>query len=260
MSPRPRVSTIYLCCTSGFSQECLGGFVSINSSDPFAIPLVSPNLLNEEIDLLIVREAIKSARRFMAAPAWDGYVLGSLNNNATTDEEIDEFVRNNAVSFFHPVSTSSMSPKGAQYGVVDPDLLVKGVEGLRIVDASVIVRVLLHLGLKWRLTVFFTAQASCCSYFRPSVCHGGKGGGYHQGCVRCLIKLLYSQCHALYEQTEMLNAVGLNLGAFSHPKLERLNTKTFSRLFGDLYARGHIAMHLLRLWTSLLSRLLVLTC
>ncbi|KAF8912301.1 alcohol oxidase [Mucidula mucida] len=116
------------------------GFVSINSSDPFAIPLVSPNLLNEEIDLLIVREAIKSARRFMAAPAWDGYVLGSLNNNATTDEEIDEFVRNNAVSFFHPVSTSSMSPKGAQYGVVDPDLLVKGVEGLRIVDASVIPR------------------------------------------------------------------------------------------------------------------------
>ncbi len=41
-----------------------------------------------------------------------------------------------------------MSPKGAEYGVVDPDLLVKGVKGLRIVDAAVIVRVLLlHLGL-----------------------------------------------------------------------------------------------------------------
>jgi choline dehydrogenase-like flavoprotein len=40
---------------------------------------------------------------------------------------------------FHPTGTAAMSPKGADWGVVDPDLKVKGVEGLRIVDGSVLV-------------------------------------------------------------------------------------------------------------------------
>ncbi|KAK0192547.1 hypothetical protein F5146DRAFT_1040436 [Armillaria mellea] len=116
------------------------GSVSINSSDPFSRPLVDPALLTAPIDILIVRESIKAARRFFSGPAWEGYILGSLNNNATTDEDIEEFIRKNAVSFFHPVSTASMSPKGAEWGVVDPDLKVKGVSGLRVVDASVIPR------------------------------------------------------------------------------------------------------------------------
>lgn len=116
------------------------GSVSINSSDPFSRPLVDPALLTAPVDILIVRESIKAARRFFSGPAWEGYILGSLNNNATTDEDIEEFIRENAVSFFHPVSTASMSPEGADWGVVDPDLRVKGVTGLRVVDASVIPR------------------------------------------------------------------------------------------------------------------------
>ncbi|KAH8818719.1 hypothetical protein DL96DRAFT_1621787 [Flagelloscypha sp. PMI_526] len=113
------------------------GNITINSTDVFAPPLVNPNLLAEKIDLIIVRESIKAVRRFIAAPAWDGIIIGSLNNNATTDEELDAFVKQNAVSFFHPIGTSAMSPLGAHYGVVDPDLKVKGLKGLRIVDAGV---------------------------------------------------------------------------------------------------------------------------
>ncbi|KIY46404.1 alcohol oxidase [Fistulina hepatica ATCC 64428] len=113
------------------------GSISINSSDLFAPPLVDPGLLSTESDLFIVRESIRSLRRFLAAPAWDDYIITSTNDNATTDEEINEFIKENAVSFYHPVASAAMSPYNATHGVVNPDLRVKGVDGLRIIDASV---------------------------------------------------------------------------------------------------------------------------
>lgn len=88
-----------------------------------------------------MRQAVKTAKIFMAAPAWAGYVIGPSPAlaNTTTDAEIDAYVAANAGTIFHPVGTSSMSPKGASTGVVDPDLRVKKVTGLRVVDASVMV-------------------------------------------------------------------------------------------------------------------------
>ncbi|KAI5885846.1 alcohol oxidase [Schizophyllum commune H4-8] len=115
------------------------GFITINSSDPFAAPLIDPRLLSEPIDLLMVREGIKVGQQFVQARAWDGYFVKALQD-LETDEEIEEYVRENTVSFFHPVATAAMSPADADWGVVTPDLLVKGVKGLRIVDASVVPR------------------------------------------------------------------------------------------------------------------------
>jgi choline dehydrogenase len=89
--------------------------------------------------VFIMREAVKSAVRFTTAPAWDNYVLSAVGLNATTDAEIDAFVRANAATIYHPVGTASMSPRGAAWGVVDPDLRVKGLNGLRVVDLSVVV-------------------------------------------------------------------------------------------------------------------------
>ncbi|KAJ7600946.1 hypothetical protein C8J56DRAFT_813923 [Mycena floridula] len=132
----PQAEGNFINIPTGCVSPASRGAVSINSTDPFAAPLIDPGLLTEDVDLFILREAIRSARRFLTAPAWDGYILTS-NNNATTDEELNTYIRNNAVSFFHPVSTAAMSPPGAHWGVVDPDLKVKGVKGLRIVDASV---------------------------------------------------------------------------------------------------------------------------
>lgn len=116
----------------------LGGSVKLGSSDPLAHPLIDPNYLSSEVDLAIFRESVRSARRFFAAPAWSGYIL-EAQNNATTDEELNAFFRETAGTAFHAVSTASMSPFNATWGVVDPDLKVKGVRGLRIVDASVMV-------------------------------------------------------------------------------------------------------------------------
>ncbi|EIN05758.1 alcohol oxidase [Punctularia strigosozonata HHB-11173 SS5] len=115
------------------------GSVTINSSDPFAPPLINPNLLADELDLYIVRQGLKAGMRYLAAPAWDGYFVRPLQN-LTTDEQFDAYIREHAVSFFHPVATAAMSPKDATWGVVAPDLLVKGAKGLRIIDASVIPR------------------------------------------------------------------------------------------------------------------------
>lgn len=89
-----------------------------------------------------MREAVKAAKRFVSAPVFQDYVLEALGPLATaeTDEEIEAYVRGYSGTTAHPVGTASMSPRGAQWGVVDPDLKMKGgVQGVRIVDASVFV-------------------------------------------------------------------------------------------------------------------------
>ncbi|KAJ6589469.1 aryl-alcohol oxidase [Mycena capillaripes] len=115
------------------------GSVTLNSSDPFADPVINPNLLGSEVDLFISRESVKSSLRFATAPAWQNYVIAPVGVNSTsTDDEIDDYIRENSATVFHPAGTASMSPEGATWGVVDPDLIVKGLRGLRIVDLSVV--------------------------------------------------------------------------------------------------------------------------
>jgi choline dehydrogenase-like flavoprotein len=116
-----------------------GGSVTINSTNPFDPPVIDLNLLGSDFDMFVMREGIRSARRFMGAPVWGDYIISRVSN-ATTDEELNVYIRSNTNAIFHAVGTSSMSPRGASYGVVDPDLRVKGVIGLRVVDASVLVR------------------------------------------------------------------------------------------------------------------------
>lgn len=59
--------------------------------------------------------------------------------DAKTDAQIEAYARTNAGTLFHPFSTAFMSPRGAPFGVVNPDFGVKRTFGLRIVDASVVV-------------------------------------------------------------------------------------------------------------------------
>ncbi|KAG6816189.1 hypothetical protein H0H87_008018 [Tephrocybe sp. NHM501043] len=114
------------------------GSVLINSSNPFDRPVVNPNLLDSPFDIFALREAIRASRRLAQAPVFSDYVI-SLQDTAVTDDELDKFIRGAAITVSHVVGTASMSPMGATWGVVDPDLKVKKVKGLRVVDSSVIV-------------------------------------------------------------------------------------------------------------------------
>ncbi|KAG5638849.1 hypothetical protein H0H81_009400 [Sphagnurus paluster] len=113
------------------------GTVLITSNNPFDRPTVNPNLMASDLDMFVMREAIRSARRLAQAPAFSDYVL-RLEDSAVTDAELDAFIRGAAITVSHTVGTAAMSPLGADYGVVDPDLRVKKVAGLRVVDSSVI--------------------------------------------------------------------------------------------------------------------------
>ncbi|KAF9468259.1 aryl-alcohol-oxidase from pleurotus Eryingii [Collybia nuda] len=115
------------------------GTVQLRSTDPFEFPIIDPKLLSTDFDISVMIEGAKSARRFIAASVWDDYVIApfGIQGGLDTDEKLEQFIRNTTSSEFHPVGTASMSPVGAHWGAVDPDLKLKGVAGLRIVDASV---------------------------------------------------------------------------------------------------------------------------
>ncbi|KAF5349556.1 hypothetical protein D9756_008804 [Leucocoprinus leucothites] len=115
------------------------GSVSITSSNPFEPPQIDPNLLASDFDIFTYRESVKASQRFFSAPAWKDYVVAPFRPpaNATSDEDLDAYLRQNAISSSHAAGTCAMSAEDAQYGVVNPDLRVKGIKGLRVVDASI---------------------------------------------------------------------------------------------------------------------------
>jgi choline dehydrogenase-like flavoprotein len=125
-------------------SRILGGTLILNSSDPFVYPVINPNYLNAEVDVFIMREAIRAVRRFVRAPVWKDY-LNLPPDVPLTDAELNKVIASNSGNLHHPVGTAAMSAKNADYGVVDPDLRVKGVAGVRVVDASAFVSVFSQL-------------------------------------------------------------------------------------------------------------------
>lgn len=116
------------------------GSVKLRSNNSFDTPSIDPALLKTDFDKHAMREAVKGALRFVAAPAWSQHIIGPVGGleAATNDDGLDAYITATANTLFHPVGTASMSPRGAKYGVTDPDLRVKNVDGLRIVDISVL--------------------------------------------------------------------------------------------------------------------------
>ncbi len=118
------------------------GSVRLASADPFAAPLIDPNFLGEPDDVARLVRGFKVMRNILSQPALAGYRGREVAASAAaqTDTQIEQFVRNRADTIYHPVGTCRMGSDPAR-DVVDARLRVHGVGGLRVVDASIMPRV-----------------------------------------------------------------------------------------------------------------------
>ena len=117
------------------------GTVKLASADPAAAPCIDPNFLGEADDLERMVLGFKAMRRLLAQPALaalGGRELPALAA-AQNDQQIAQFIRDNADTIYHHVGTCRMGTGATD--VVDPQLRVQGIQGLRVVDASIMPRI-----------------------------------------------------------------------------------------------------------------------
>lgn len=122
----------------GLQRQFSRGSISINTTDPFATPVINPRVLSNPLDIILLTDGIKFTRDVLNTAA-----LSPLKTNETfpgltvsTDQELEAYIRSTLTTLNHHVGTSSMLPRELG-GVVDSELRVYGTIGLRIVDASI---------------------------------------------------------------------------------------------------------------------------
>jgi len=115
------------------------GTVTLRSADPFDDPAIFANYLSAEEDRRALREGARMMRQVASQAALDEFRTEELfpGKSVQTDEELDAWIRANSETIYHPVGTCRMGPVGDPMAVVDPELRVQGLKGLRVVDASV---------------------------------------------------------------------------------------------------------------------------
>jgi len=113
------------------------GTIMAQSPDPLQYPAIRPNYLSAPSDLRVLIAGVGHTRRIFAQGAMAPYTVEETlpGPGVTTDEQFGEFARNAGTNVFHPVGTCKMGTDAM--AVVDPRLKVHGIEGLRVIDASV---------------------------------------------------------------------------------------------------------------------------
>jgi len=113
------------------------GDIRLRSAKPTDHPLLQPNYLSTEQDRLEMRDAVKRAREVFVQAAFDPFRGDEIQPGpkVRSDADIDAFVRDRADSAYHPCGTCKMGSD--PMAVVDAALSVRGLEGLRVVDASI---------------------------------------------------------------------------------------------------------------------------
>ena len=111
--------------------------MAIRSADPFDAPIIEPNYLAEEIDRKTLVAGVKMLREIYRQPAfadlWDTEMLPGPE--VRSDADLLQFVQRHGGTVFHCCGTCRMGQDDG--AVVDPQLRVRGVDGLRVIDASV---------------------------------------------------------------------------------------------------------------------------
>ena len=115
------------------------GSVALESSDPMAAPRIDPGFLSDPEDLDVLMKGVRKTRQIMAAEPLARYIHKELFIEGEPDDAaLEQHIRNRADTIYHPVGTCKMGID--DMAVVDPQLRVHGLDGLRVVDASVMPR------------------------------------------------------------------------------------------------------------------------
>lgn len=115
------------------------GYVEARSTSAFDDPIIQPNYLSESYDQRTIVAGIRLTRKFLGTPEFSKYVVReSVPGPAQqSDDELLDFARQTGSTIYHFCGTSRMGPASDVNAVVDDRLRVHGLEGLRIVDASI---------------------------------------------------------------------------------------------------------------------------
>lgn len=115
------------------------GTLRLRSSDPFEFPLVQPNYIGTEEDRRVAVAGLRLTRQIMHSAPFDRFRDRDEfpPESARSDEELLEFVRRRGGTAWHLMGTCRMGPAADPASVVDPQLRVIGLQGLRIADASI---------------------------------------------------------------------------------------------------------------------------
>ena len=118
------------------------GSVSLRSANPFDAPAIRPNYLSTEHDVRVMVEGVRRSREIANTKAFKPYRGAELHpgSKIATTEQVADFLRANMQTLYHPVGTCKMGSDAM--AVVDQRLRVRGIEGLRVADASVMPRII----------------------------------------------------------------------------------------------------------------------
>jgi len=113
------------------------GQVTLRSSNPLDQPAIDPNFLADPYDWEVSIEGFKRGREILAAPSLAALVKREHmpGSQVRTDKEIRDYIRTWAKTDYHPVGSCKMGVD--DMAVVDPELRVRGLTGLRVIDASI---------------------------------------------------------------------------------------------------------------------------
>jgi choline dehydrogenase len=114
------------------------GEIRLRSLDPATQPIIDHRMFEHPEDLRVIRAGMEFVHKIYAAPALASHVVGPLypSSLSLTEEQWDDLIRGGTNVGFHPVGTCRMGADDAS--VLDPELRVRGVKGLRVADASII--------------------------------------------------------------------------------------------------------------------------
>ncbi|XP_072022665.1 uncharacterized GMC-type oxidoreductase Mb1310-like [Amphiura filiformis] len=120
------------------------GEIRLQSTDPLMHPIIDPHYLENQHDVDVLVEAIRIAKTISESKAMLPLELKHVDlkmpssfHSTWSSENLEEYVRHFAWTLYHPVGTCKMGASNDSTAVVDPQLRVKGITGLRVVDASI---------------------------------------------------------------------------------------------------------------------------